>query len=121
MSRSKFSDALAAAKNKGKASIRGEEATPKRGAGREMTPVKGSETQEKPPEQPTGELPRRGPGRPSGKRSDPDFQPTTAYIRKATYRSVRRALMDEGEDLGQEREYSELIEELLSGWLASRT
>jgi hypothetical protein len=55
-------------------------------------------------------------GRPTGKRSDPDFTQTTAYIRAETYRDVRIALLQEGEG----REYSELVEELLSDWLRKR-
>lgn len=55
-------------------------------------------------------------GRPTGKRSDPDFEQTTAYIRKDTHRSVKIALLEEGEG----REYSELVEELLSKWLKAR-
>lgn len=55
-------------------------------------------------------------GRPTGKRSDPDYEQTTAYIRKDTHRHVKIALLEEGEG----REYSELVEELLSKWLKSR-
>jgi hypothetical protein len=55
-------------------------------------------------------------GRPTGKRSDPDFEQTTAYIRKDTHRNVKIALLEEGEG----REYSELVEELLSKWLKAR-
>jgi hypothetical protein len=55
-------------------------------------------------------------GRPRGKRSDPYFEQTTAYIRKDTHREVKIALLQEG--VG--REYSELVEDLLSGWLKSR-
>lgn len=55
-------------------------------------------------------------GRPSGKRSDPAFVQTTAYVRGATYKAVRIALIEED----QGREYSELVEELLSKWLKSR-
>jgi hypothetical protein len=55
-------------------------------------------------------------GRPRGKRSDPDFDQTTAYIRKDTYKAVRIALLEEGEG----REYSELVEEVLSDWLKKR-
>lgn len=54
--------------------------------------------------------PRRR-GRPTGKHSDPDYVQTTAYIRRSTRRDVKKVLLD------QEREYSELIEELLLGWL----
>lgn len=55
-------------------------------------------------------------GRPTGKRSDPDFEQTTAYIRKDTHREVKIALLQEGKG----REYSELVEELLSAWLKHR-
>lgn len=59
---------------------------------------------------------KRGRGRPSGKRSDPNFVQTTAYVRAETYRDVRIELLKEG--VG--REYSELVEELLSQWMKSR-
>lgn len=62
------------------------------------------------------ETPARRRGRPTGKRSDPDFEQTTAYIRKDTHRSVKIALLEEAEG----REYSELVEELLSKWLKAR-
>jgi hypothetical protein len=55
-------------------------------------------------------------GRPSGKRSDPDFVQTTAYIRGDTYKAVKIALIEED----QGHEYSELVEELLSKWLKSK-
>lgn len=56
-------------------------------------------------------------GRPKGKRSDPAFEQVTAYIRKETHKTVKIALLQEGQD----REFSELVEELLSDWLRSRT
>lgn len=56
-------------------------------------------------------------GRPKGKRSDPTFEQVTAYIRKVTHQGVKIALLQEGQD----REFSELVEELLSDWLRSRT
>lgn len=59
---------------------------------------------------------KRGRGRPSGKRSDPNFVQTTAYIRGDTYKAVKIALIEED----QNKEYSELVEELLSKWLKSR-
>lgn len=62
------------------------------------------------------EIPAKRRGRPTGKRSDPDFEQTTAYIRKDTHRNVKIALLEEGEG----REYSELVEELLSKWLKAR-
>lgn len=65
---------------------------------------------------PDGEGAARRRGRPSGKRSDPDFVQTTAYIRGDTYKGVKIALIEEDEG----REYSELVEELLAKWLKSR-
>ena len=50
------------------------------------------------------------PPRTVGKRSDPSYTQTTAYIRKETHEAVMRALY-------KRREYSDLVEELLSGWL----
>ena len=59
--------------------------------------------------------PRRR-GRPSGKRSDPDYVGFTTYIRKDTHHDVKVALLQEKEG----RELSELVEELLAGWLKSK-
>jgi hypothetical protein len=59
---------------------------------------------------------KRGRGRPTGKRSDPDFEQVTSYIRRQTYADVKIELIREG----QRREFSELVEELLSKWLKSR-
>lgn len=56
-------------------------------------------------------------GRPKGKRSHPDYEQVTAYIRKNTHRAAKIALLEEGE----EREFSELIQELLEQWLKLRT
>jgi hypothetical protein len=55
----------------------------------------------------------RGRGRPHGKSSDPDFQPTTVILRKRTKRTAARLLEDQetGQDL------SDLIEELLTEWI----
>jgi hypothetical protein len=50
-----------------------------------------------------------------GKRSDGDYRQVSAYIRKDTHHQVKIALLQE------EREFSELVEELLSGWLEART
>lgn len=55
-------------------------------------------------------------GRPRGKRSDPNYEQITAYILKETHKSVKIALLQEDRN----REFSELIEELLSGWLKGR-
>jgi hypothetical protein len=59
--------------------------------------------------------PRRR-GRPSGKRSDPDYVGFTTYIRKDTHHEVKLALLQEKKG----RELSELVEDLLSNWLKSR-
>lgn len=56
-------------------------------------------------------------GRPKGKRSHPDYEQVTAYIRKETHRDIKIALLSEGDG----REFSELIQELLEQWLVSRT
>jgi hypothetical protein len=58
---------------------------------------------------------KRGRGRPTGKRSDPDYEQVTSYVRKQTYADVKIKLIREG----QKREFSELVEELLSKWLKS--
>ncbi len=62
-----------------------------------------------------GLAPRRG--RPAGKRSDPDYEQVTAYIKKETHKDVKIGLLQEG----QGREFSELVEDLLSKWLKART
>ena len=60
---------------------------------------------------------RHGKGRPPGKRSDPDFEQVTAYIRKHTHQGVKIALLQEGK--GQE--FSELVEGLLARWLEAHS
>jgi hypothetical protein len=47
------------------------------------------------------------------KRDDPEYSQALAYIRKDTKRRVKAALAKE------DREFSELVEELLTGWLNS--
>jgi hypothetical protein len=58
------------------------------------------------------QIPNR-PGRPKGKRSNPDYEQVTAYIRKGTYKATKRALLDDA----SERQFSELVQELLEQWL----
>jgi hypothetical protein len=55
----------------------------------------------------------RGRGRPHGKSSNPDYQPTTVILRKRTKRTAARMLEDQetGQDL------SDLIEDLLTEWI----
>src|SRR5262245_44793212 len=61
--------------------------------------------------------PVRGKGRPPGKRSDPDYQPTTVLLRQQTKKMANRLLEDgsTGQDL------SELIEQLLSEWIQEQS
>lgn len=52
-----------------------------------------------------------------GKRSDPQYEQVTAYVRKDTYKNVKIALLEDN----QRQEFSELVEKLLSEWLATRS
>ncbi len=54
--------------------------------------------------------------RPPGKRRHPDFEQVTAYIRKDTHHQVKLALLRELKG----RQFSDLVEELLSTWLKDR-
>jgi hypothetical protein len=65
------------------------------------------------PSHPEGIEPVRGRGRPPGKRSDPDYQPTTVLIRKQTKRTASRLL----EDTNADQDLSDLIEQLLTEWI----
>jgi hypothetical protein len=55
-------------------------------------------------------------GRPKGKRSDPDYEQVTAYIRKETYRRTKVALLQTEE----ERDFSQLVEDLLLAYLRTQ-
>lgn len=55
-------------------------------------------------------------GRPRGKRSNPDYEQVTAYIKRQTYREIKIALLQQ-EELA---DFSELIEELLCDWLKTQ-
>src|SRR5271154_4470217 len=54
----------------------------------------------------------KGRGRPAGKRSDPDFKPTTLLLREKTKRTAMRLL----EDNGRGQDLSELVEQILAQW-----
>ncbi len=71
-----------------------------------VSPAAGSEIQEE-----AGQAARLRGG---GKRSDSDYRQVSAYVRRDTYRRVKLALLEEN------REFSELVEELLQHWLESR-
>jgi hypothetical protein len=55
-------------------------------------------------------------GRPKGKRSDPNYEQVTAYIRRDTHTATKIALLQEGKG----REFSELIQDLLSEYLRTQ-
>lgn len=80
------------------------------------TKAKGSDKTSAKKSSPTGEAIAKKRGRPSGKRSNPEYVQTTAYVRGDTYKAIKIALIEED----QGREYSELVEELLAKWLKSR-
>ncbi|MFW6295643.1 MAG: hypothetical protein ACOC04_00470 [Halothece sp.] len=60
------------------------------------------------------QAPKRG--RPKGKRSNPDYEQVTAYIKKETHRQTKIALLQQGE----QQEFSELVEHLLTEWLRTQ-
>lgn len=49
-----------------------------------------------------------------GKSSNPNYQQVLSYVRRDTYKAVRRQLLDESNS-----DFSELVETLLSNWLKS--
>jgi hypothetical protein len=49
-----------------------------------------------------------------GKRSDPAYRQISTYVRSDIYRIVKREL------LMDERDFSDLMDELLSGWVSRR-
>jgi hypothetical protein len=70
-----------------------------------------------PPGPPSEALPVRGRGRPPGKRSDPDYQPTTVLLRKDTKKTATRLL----EDTSAAHDLSDLIEHLLTEWIQQQS
>ena len=75
-------------------------------------PVAPEPVAEAPPPPPLVEI-RRPMGRPPGKRSDPDWAPRTILMRKSTHKNITRQLLDTDD----ERDLSELVDELLTAWL----
>jgi len=55
-------------------------------------------------------------GRPRGKRSNPDYEQVTAYIKRETYRNTKIALLQQE----NKQEFSELVEQLLTEWLSTQ-
>ena len=61
---------------------------------------------------------KAGRGRPAtGKKSNLEFCQTSVSVRKETHKRVKMALLSDGNGV----DFSDLVEELLSGWLNSRT
>jgi len=52
-----------------------------------------------------------------GKRSNPEFAPTTFFVRKETKRKAARLL----EDTNAGKDLSDLVEELLTTWVSKRS
>lgn len=61
----------------------------------------------------TGET-RRRPGRPRGKRSNPDYHPITILVHGSTYLEVKRKL------IGRDEDVSDVINALLRQWISER-
>ena len=59
-------------------------------------------------------LKKRGP-KTKGKRSHPDYETVTHYLRRETKQSAQRMLVGSGQDL------SDLLEELLSKWVSENS
>lgn len=81
-----------------------------------LNAAKGKEPEPEQP-MPVAESPPQKRGRPKGKRSHPDYEQVTAYIRKDTHRAAKIALLSKG----NEQEFSELVQKLLEQWLESST
>lgn len=81
-----------------------------------------SREQEVAAETPGADVPAQTPvqpantGRGVGRRRDPDYMQASAYVPRQLRRQVDRALLNDS----RERDYSELIEELLQKWLADQ-
>ncbi len=77
-----------------------------------------------PPEPPAQHVPEPPPepvilrtpakARPTGKRSNPAYRPTTVILRKATVKAANRKL----EDTESRLDLSDLIEQLLTKWIS---
>src|SRR5262249_41779868 len=53
----------------------------------------------------------RKPGRPPGKRTNPDYQSVTTFLRKKTYLNVQKAL------IGGDQDFGDVVDDLLKEWL----
>ena len=55
----------------------------------------------------------KGPGRPPGKRSDPEYKQYSVLLKKQTHREVTKILRDQEDS----PDVSELLQQLLEQWL----
>jgi hypothetical protein len=65
---------------------------------------------------PAADSPR--PARKAAKSTDPAFTKLTAYVRKKTHQEVKIRLLQQEQEQG--RDFSELVEDLLAGWLKKK-
>ncbi len=63
----------------------------------------------------TQEPPQRV-GRPRGKKSNPEYRQVTVYLRESVHRAAQKLLLDD-----ERKEFSELVDELVSRWVQSRS
>jgi len=56
-------------------------------------------------------------GRPLGKRSNHESVQVTAYIQAETHYATKLALLTNSRRGGQKKDFSDLVQELLAGWL----
>ena len=66
------------------------------------------------PESAAAEATIRKVGRPPGKKSNPEYQQVTIYIEKQVHRTARKLLLDD------ERQFSDLVNELVSEWVKGK-
>jgi|SRR6478672_6494824 len=68
------------------------------------------------------DIPKRGPGRPRGRRSNPDYTQISAYIPLDLYLDIQTELLKEKRQKRQRtaKNVSELTEDLLREWLKQR-
>ena len=60
----------------------------------------------------TPAAPERRRGRPRGKRSNPEYEQVTIYIRRDTHQDAKIVLLKAGR-----LEFSDLVQRLVAGWL----
>jgi hypothetical protein len=91
---------------------------------KEVTPVRAKKKPRSVSKEPTPLSPEPEPlaaeskkmGRPRGKRSDPEYEQITAYIRKETHLDIKANLLRDS----TKRDFSELIQDLLDKYLSTQ-